>query len=152
MRLGVLDVGSNSVKLQIADGRSGAPPLETSVFKDTVRLAERETDDGVIDQAGVERLVDVVRRAVRVSDRENAAELIGVRDRGDPRRPQRAGRVRRSRRLAQRSMRPLDVDRVEICPWALREGILLRRLDQLHDPLQRHEETIVETATLVPRR
>ncbi|HZR12232.1 MAG TPA: hypothetical protein VFC33_03180 [Acidimicrobiia bacterium] len=49
-------------------------------------------------------------------------------------------------------MRPLDVDRVEICPWALREGILLRRLDQLHDPLQRHEETIVETATLVPRR
>src|SRR5579884_4562070 len=71
VRLGVLDVGSNSVKLQIADGRSGAPPLETSVFKDTVRLAERETDDGVIDQAGVERLVDVVRRAVRVSDREN---------------------------------------------------------------------------------
>ena len=53
---------------------------------------------------------------------------------------------------SRRGMRPLDVDRVEICPWALREGILLRRLDQLHDPLQRHEETIVETATLVPRR
>ena len=27
----------------------------------------------------------------------------------------------------------LDVDEVEICPWALREGIVLRRLDWLAD-------------------
>jgi exopolyphosphatase/guanosine-5'-triphosphate,3'-diphosphate pyrophosphatase len=27
----------------------------------------------------------------------------------------------------------LDVDEVEICPWALREGIVLRRLDWLQD-------------------
>ena len=27
----------------------------------------------------------------------------------------------------------LDVDEAEICPWALREGILLRRLDWLSD-------------------
>jgi exopolyphosphatase/guanosine-5'-triphosphate,3'-diphosphate pyrophosphatase len=27
----------------------------------------------------------------------------------------------------------LDVDEVEICPWALREGIVLRRLDWLKD-------------------
>ena len=27
----------------------------------------------------------------------------------------------------------LDVDEVEICPWALREGIVLRRLDWLSD-------------------
>jgi exopolyphosphatase/guanosine-5'-triphosphate,3'-diphosphate pyrophosphatase len=27
----------------------------------------------------------------------------------------------------------LDVDEAEICPWALREGIVLRRLDWLSD-------------------
>jgi exopolyphosphatase/guanosine-5'-triphosphate,3'-diphosphate pyrophosphatase len=27
----------------------------------------------------------------------------------------------------------LDVNEAEICPWALREGILLRRLDWLSD-------------------
>jgi exopolyphosphatase/guanosine-5'-triphosphate,3'-diphosphate pyrophosphatase len=30
-------------------------------------------------------------------------------------------------------MERLDVDEVEICPWALREGIVLRRLDWLQD-------------------
>ena len=25
----------------------------------------------------------------------------------------------------------LDVDRLEICPWALREGVILERLDQI---------------------
>jgi exopolyphosphatase/guanosine-5'-triphosphate,3'-diphosphate pyrophosphatase len=24
-----------------------------------------------------------------------------------------------------------DVDRIEICPWALREGVILQRLDQI---------------------
>jgi exopolyphosphatase/guanosine-5'-triphosphate,3'-diphosphate pyrophosphatase len=28
-------------------------------------------------------------------------------------------------------MRRLDVDKLSICPWALREGVILRRLDQL---------------------
>jgi exopolyphosphatase/guanosine-5'-triphosphate,3'-diphosphate pyrophosphatase len=30
-------------------------------------------------------------------------------------------------------MERLDVDEAEICPWALREGIVLRRLDWLSD-------------------
>lgn len=28
-------------------------------------------------------------------------------------------------------MRRLDLDSLDICPWALREGVILRRLDQL---------------------
>jgi exopolyphosphatase/guanosine-5'-triphosphate,3'-diphosphate pyrophosphatase len=31
-------------------------------------------------------------------------------------------------------MRRLRVDRLEICPWALREGIALRRLQQIGGP------------------
>jgi exopolyphosphatase/guanosine-5'-triphosphate,3'-diphosphate pyrophosphatase len=32
--------------------------------------------------------------------------------------------------VAQATMRALSRDELEICPWALREGVILRRLDQ----------------------
>ncbi len=35
--------------------------------------------------------------------------------------------------VAQSVMATLEIDRVEICPWALREGIVLRRLDWLNN-------------------
>jgi exopolyphosphatase/guanosine-5'-triphosphate,3'-diphosphate pyrophosphatase len=33
--------------------------------------------------------------------------------------------------VAEAVMRRLDLDSLDICPWALREGVILRRLDQL---------------------
>jgi exopolyphosphatase/guanosine-5'-triphosphate,3'-diphosphate pyrophosphatase len=33
--------------------------------------------------------------------------------------------------VAEATMRRLDIDAVDVCPWALREGVILRRLDQL---------------------
>jgi exopolyphosphatase/guanosine-5'-triphosphate,3'-diphosphate pyrophosphatase len=33
--------------------------------------------------------------------------------------------------VAESTMRALQLDRIEICPWALREGVILRRLDWL---------------------
>ncbi|MGN9776109.1 Ppx/GppA phosphatase family protein [Micromonospora sp. H33] len=33
--------------------------------------------------------------------------------------------------VAEAVMRRLDIDRLDVCPWALREGVILRRLDQL---------------------
>jgi exopolyphosphatase/guanosine-5'-triphosphate,3'-diphosphate pyrophosphatase len=35
--------------------------------------------------------------------------------------------------VAGATMSALDLDRVEICPWALREGVVLRRLDWLNN-------------------
>ena len=35
--------------------------------------------------------------------------------------------------MAQEAMEMLDIDVFEICPWALREGIILRRLDWIED-------------------
>ena len=35
--------------------------------------------------------------------------------------------------VARATMSALDLDRVEICPWALREGVVLRRLDWLNN-------------------
>jgi exopolyphosphatase/guanosine-5'-triphosphate,3'-diphosphate pyrophosphatase len=77
MRLGVLDVGSNSVKLQVVDGRSGAPPLKTSAFKASVRLAECTDGDGAITDAGSARLLDATKRAVAGADAPGVTELIG---------------------------------------------------------------------------
>ncbi|HMD11912.1 MAG TPA: Ppx/GppA family phosphatase, partial [Marmoricola sp.] len=34
--------------------------------------------------------------------------------------------------VAEAVMSLLDVDEVQVCPWALREGIILRRLDWIH--------------------
>ncbi len=52
------------------------------------------------------------------------AELQGVS-------PQRAHQVPAGAVVAQAAMRAVDVPFVRICPWALREGVILRRLDQL---------------------
>jgi exopolyphosphatase/guanosine-5'-triphosphate,3'-diphosphate pyrophosphatase len=35
--------------------------------------------------------------------------------------------------VAEASMRALSLESVQICPWALREGIILRRLDSEAD-------------------
>jgi hypothetical protein len=49
-------------------------------------------------------------------------------------------------------MSELDVDRVEVCPWALREGILLRRLAPLPGPdALRHVELIESSGATVSR-
>jgi exopolyphosphatase / guanosine-5'-triphosphate,3'-diphosphate pyrophosphatase len=54
------------------------------------------------------------------------AELQGVS-------AQRAHQVPAGAVVAQAAMRAVDVPFVRICPWALREGVILRRLDQLEE-------------------
>ena len=36
--------------------------------------------------------------------------------------------------IADAVMDLMDVSQLEICPWALREGVILKRLDSLGDP------------------
>ena len=52
------------------------------------------------------------------------AELQGVS-------PDRAHQIPAGAVVAAATMRALDVPCVRICPWALREGVILRRLDSL---------------------
>jgi exopolyphosphatase/guanosine-5'-triphosphate,3'-diphosphate pyrophosphatase len=54
------------------------------------------------------------------------AELRGVS-------PDRAHQVPAGAVVAQAALRAVDVPFVRICPWALREGVILRRLDSLGD-------------------
>jgi exopolyphosphatase/guanosine-5'-triphosphate,3'-diphosphate pyrophosphatase len=62
MRLGVLDVGSNTVHLQIMDAHHGSAPVPYQSFKEEIRLAEYLTDSGDLSQAGVERLLGTLDR------------------------------------------------------------------------------------------
>ncbi|MCQ4080970.1 Ppx/GppA family phosphatase [Streptomyces sp. RB6PN25] len=72
MRLGVLDVGSNTVHLLVVDAHPGARPLPAYSHKAELKLAEILDEDGAIGDAGVARL------AAQVADAERVAEDKGV--------------------------------------------------------------------------
>ena len=61
MRLGVLDVGSNTIHLQVMDAHHGAAPIAQSSFKHELRLTQYLDDDGAITQTGVEKLIGSIK-------------------------------------------------------------------------------------------
>ena len=64
MRLGVLDVGSNTVHLLVVDAHHGAHPLPQISEKSVLRLAEQMDARGKITREGADHLVRTVRDAV----------------------------------------------------------------------------------------
>ncbi len=73
-------------------------------------------------------LTDVgLRQVVAFISRMSAADLAELEGVS----PSRAHQLVAGALVAQAAMRALDVQRLEICPWALREGVILRRLDWL---------------------
>ena len=76
MRLGVLDVGSNTVHLLVVDAHPGARPLPASSTKRLLRLAEHLDADGAIDDSGVEALTGAVADAARAAEDAGAEELL----------------------------------------------------------------------------
>ena len=77
MRLGVLDVGSNTVHLLIVDARHGGAPVPAHSRKMELRLAENLTPTGEVAAAAVARLVDFVRESARIGEDAGVAHLIG---------------------------------------------------------------------------
>jgi exopolyphosphatase/guanosine-5'-triphosphate,3'-diphosphate pyrophosphatase len=62
MRLGVLDVGSNTVHLQVMDAHHGSAPLAFQSFKEEIRLAEFLTDKGELSITGIDTLLRTLTR------------------------------------------------------------------------------------------
>lgn len=62
MRLGILDVGSNTVHLQIMDAHHGAAPLAYQSFKEEIRLAEYLTESGDLSEEGIRTLHKTLNR------------------------------------------------------------------------------------------
>ncbi|MDT0392948.1 Ppx/GppA phosphatase family protein [Streptomyces sp. DSM 41921] len=76
MRLGVLDVGSNTVHLLVVDAHPGACPLPAHSHKAELRLAQLLDADGAIGPAGVDRLVSVVHRALQAAEDKGVEDLL----------------------------------------------------------------------------
>ncbi|WP_037602227.1 Ppx/GppA phosphatase family protein [Streptacidiphilus rugosus] len=76
MRLGVLDVGSNTVHFLVVDAHPGAAPLPAYSHKIELRLAELLDDAGAIREDGVQRLVDMVTSSMRVAEDKGVEEVL----------------------------------------------------------------------------
>ncbi|MFC4329988.1 Ppx/GppA family phosphatase [Streptomyces andamanensis] len=76
MRLGVLDVGSNTVHLLVVDAHPGARPLPAHSHKVELRLAQLLDEGGAIGAEGVERLVAVVRDALQAAEDKGVEDLL----------------------------------------------------------------------------
>lgn len=76
MRLGVLDVGSNTVHLLVVDAHQGARPLPAHSHKAELRLAELLDGDGAIGSEGVDRLIAVVREALEAAEDKGVEEVL----------------------------------------------------------------------------
>ncbi len=77
MRLGVLDVGSNTVHLLVVDARRGGHPTPMSSTKAALRLAESIDDSGKITRRGADRLISTVDEFARIAISSGCAELMG---------------------------------------------------------------------------
>ncbi|MCT9144619.1 Ppx/GppA phosphatase family protein [Streptomyces violarus] len=76
MRLGVLDVGSNTVHLLVVDAHPGACPLPAHSHKAELRLAQLLDDDGAIGPDGVDQLVSVVQEALQAAEDKGVEDLL----------------------------------------------------------------------------
>ncbi|WP_410638217.1 hypothetical protein [Amycolatopsis sp. lyj-346] len=76
MRLGVLDVGSNTVHLLVVDAHRGAHPTPMHSEKSVLRLAEQITPGGELTKAGADDLVTAVESAKESAARLGCEELM----------------------------------------------------------------------------
>ncbi|MBE7955557.1 Ppx/GppA family phosphatase [Microbacterium oxydans] len=78
MRLGVLDIGSNTVHMLAADVRPGGRPLATTSDRTVLRLMRYLTPDGSIAEEGVVALEAAVAQARRVAESERVDALLAT--------------------------------------------------------------------------
>ena len=76
MRLGVLDVGSNTVHLQVVDASPGARPNPNINHKEDLRLAEYLSADGFISAEGARLLGEAIKRALAAAKSAEIDELL----------------------------------------------------------------------------
>ena len=76
MRLGVLDVGSNTVHLLVVDAYPGARPLPAFSHKVELSLAAHLQPDNTLSKFGEERLTAVVAEAMQIAEDKGVEELL----------------------------------------------------------------------------
>ncbi|MDQ3628103.1 MAG: Ppx/GppA family phosphatase [Actinomycetota bacterium] len=68
MRMGVLDIGSNTGHLLVVDARRGARPLPAYAYKEPLRLSEHLDADGAVSEAGVGALVKFIDASTEIAE------------------------------------------------------------------------------------
>jgi exopolyphosphatase / guanosine-5'-triphosphate,3'-diphosphate pyrophosphatase len=77
MRLGVLDIGSNTGHLLVVDAHGGAAPMPAYSYKEPLRLAEHIDDQGAVTPQGIEALTGFVSQALVVAEDKGCEEILG---------------------------------------------------------------------------
>jgi exopolyphosphatase/guanosine-5'-triphosphate,3'-diphosphate pyrophosphatase len=76
MRLGVLDVGSNTVHLLVVDAHRGGHPEPVRSHKNLLKLAELLRPDGSLGKTGTDALVDAACAARSAAEDEGVEDLL----------------------------------------------------------------------------
>ena len=76
MRLGVLDVGSNTVHLLVVDAHRGGHPTPMSSTKSPLRLAEAIDDSGKLTRKGSEKLIATVGEFAKIARSSGCEDLM----------------------------------------------------------------------------
>lgn len=77
MRVGVLDIGSNTGHLLVVDAHGGAAPLPAYSFKQPLRLAEHLDASGAVTRAGVQALTSFTAEALLVAEDKGCEDMLG---------------------------------------------------------------------------
>src|SRR3954468_18365693 len=88
MRVGVLDIGSNTGHLLVVDAHGGAAPLPAYKFKQPLRLAEHLDAAGDVSQTGIDALTTFTAEALVIAEDKGCEDILGfatsaVRDAGN---------------------------------------------------------------------
>ena len=75
-RLGVLDIGSNTIHMLIVDAAPGARPDPEASTKYTVRLMKYLKDDGSIKKSGIEAILEAVSQCMRLAEEYEITQLL----------------------------------------------------------------------------
>ena len=78
MRLGVLDVGSNTVHLLVVDAHRGGHPTPMHDDKYVLRLAEHVGADGMLSRDGEKALLEAVQQACAAAEEQGCEELLAL--------------------------------------------------------------------------
>ena len=88
MRLGVLDVGSNTVHMLVVDAYPGARPLPAFSHKVELSLAAHLEPGNTLSKIGEKRLTEVVEESLRIAEDKGVEDFLAfatsaVRDAGN---------------------------------------------------------------------
>jgi exopolyphosphatase / guanosine-5'-triphosphate,3'-diphosphate pyrophosphatase len=76
MRLGVLDIGSNTGHLLVVDAHGGAAPLPAFSYKEPLRLAEHLDGEGAVSQTGIDALTAFTAQALVVAEDKGCEDML----------------------------------------------------------------------------